>query len=138
YGHCSTVTRHCVRLCAVVDGSMVCSEERLDRDDSASQTPAWSARITRQVGADCAALRSSDPDWRSEPDISPPSRWRHFPRRRPPRGQLRTQGNGRDVKRSIRYSLGGVALANTLAAQGPGSLLGVSFAPSKGSFSLSV
>jgi len=38
----------------------------------------------------------------------------------------------------IRYSLGALALADTMAAQGPGSLLGVSFAPSKGSASLSV
>jgi flagellar biosynthetic protein FliP len=42
------------------------------------------------------------------------------------------------MKRSIRYSLGALAIANTLAAQSPGSLLGVSFTPSKGSVSLSV
>jgi flagellar biosynthetic protein FliP len=42
------------------------------------------------------------------------------------------------MKRLVRYSVGGMALASTLAAQGPGSLLGVSFAPSKGSVSLSV
>jgi flagellar biosynthesis protein FliP len=42
------------------------------------------------------------------------------------------------MKLMIRCFLGASILANTLAAQGPGSLLGVSFAPSKGSVSLSV
>lgn len=42
------------------------------------------------------------------------------------------------MKYCIRCLLGTSALAGTLAAQGPGSLLGVSFAPSKGSASLSV
>jgi flagellar biosynthetic protein FliP len=41
------------------------------------------------------------------------------------------------MKLSIRYSLGALFLANTLLAQGPGALLGVSLAPSKGSVSLS-
>jgi len=41
------------------------------------------------------------------------------------------------VKRLIQYSLGALVLADNLAAQGPGSLLGVSLAPSKGSVSLS-
>jgi len=42
------------------------------------------------------------------------------------------------VKRSLRYSLVALGLANTLAAQGAGSLLGVSVAPSKGSVSVSL
>jgi flagellar biosynthesis protein FliP len=42
------------------------------------------------------------------------------------------------MKRWIRYSLGALALGQTLAAQGTGSLLGVSLTPSKGSMSLSV
>ncbi len=41
------------------------------------------------------------------------------------------------MKRLTWYSLGGLALADTLAAQSPGSLLGFSLAPSKGSLSLS-
>ena len=41
------------------------------------------------------------------------------------------------MKRLLRYSLGVLVLANTLAAQNPSSLLGVSVAPSKGSLSLS-
>jgi flagellar biosynthesis protein FliP len=42
------------------------------------------------------------------------------------------------MKRLLRYSLVPLVLVQTLAAQGPGSLLGVSFGPSKGSVSLSV
>jgi flagellar biosynthetic protein FliP len=41
------------------------------------------------------------------------------------------------MKRLMRYSLGALALADTLAAQDPGSVLGFSLAPSKGSLSLS-
>ncbi len=41
------------------------------------------------------------------------------------------------MKRLIRYSTGALILADTLAAQGPGSPLGISFTPSKGSASLS-
>ena len=41
------------------------------------------------------------------------------------------------MKRLTRYSLGALAVADTLAAQSPGSLLGFSLAPSKGSLSLS-
>ena len=41
------------------------------------------------------------------------------------------------MRRFIRYCLSASAVAGTLAAQGPKSLLGVSFAPSKGSVSLS-
>jgi flagellar biosynthetic protein FliP len=41
------------------------------------------------------------------------------------------------MSRLIRYSLGALVVANALNAQNPGSLLGVSFAPSKGSLSLS-
>jgi len=41
------------------------------------------------------------------------------------------------MMRLICYSLGGLAVANTLGAQNPGSLLDVSVAPSKGSLSLS-
>jgi flagellar biosynthesis protein FliP len=44
----------------------------------------------------------------------------------------------RHVKWIIRYSLGALVLSKTLAAESPGSLLGISFAPSKGSASLSV
>jgi flagellar biosynthetic protein FliP len=42
------------------------------------------------------------------------------------------------MKRLIRYSVSALVLADSLLAQGPGSLLGISFAPSKGSVSLSV
>jgi flagellar biosynthetic protein FliP len=42
------------------------------------------------------------------------------------------------MKRLIRYSVSALVLADSLPAQGPGSLLGISFAPSKGSVSLSV
>lgn len=42
------------------------------------------------------------------------------------------------MKRLIRSSLGALVLAKTLAAETPGSVLGISFAPSKGSASLSV
>jgi flagellar biosynthesis protein FliP len=42
------------------------------------------------------------------------------------------------MKRLMRYCIAALALANTLGAQVPGSLLGVSFAPSKGSVALSV
>jgi flagellar biosynthetic protein FliP len=42
------------------------------------------------------------------------------------------------MKRQIRYFLSGLALANTLAAQTPGSVMGISLAPSKGSVALSV
>jgi flagellar biosynthetic protein FliP len=42
------------------------------------------------------------------------------------------------MKLTIRCVLGASAIANTLAAQSPGSLLGVSLVPSKGSMSLSV
>ena len=80
----------------------------------------WLARIARQTGADRTALHSSDPDRRSEPDIGPSSGWRHFPRRRPGRSRLRAEGNVRDMKLSIRYSLGALVLANTLVAQESG------------------
>jgi flagellar biosynthesis protein FliP len=42
------------------------------------------------------------------------------------------------MKWLLRYSVGGLALANTLAAQTPGSVMGISLAPSKGSVALSV
>jgi len=42
------------------------------------------------------------------------------------------------MKRVICYGLGASVIAKTLAAQAPGSLLGISFMPSKGSASLSV
>jgi flagellar biosynthetic protein FliP len=41
------------------------------------------------------------------------------------------------MKCLLRYSVGMLALSGTLAAQDPGSLLGLSFSPSKGSVSLS-
>ena len=41
------------------------------------------------------------------------------------------------MKRLIQYSLSALVLADSMAAQSPGSLLGVSLAPSKGSVSLS-
>ena len=56
----------------------------------------------------------------------------------PARGRLRAEGNGRKMKRLIRLLPCRVGSGGTLAAQAPGSLLGVSFAPSKGSLSLSV
>jgi flagellar biosynthesis protein FliP len=46
--------------------------------------------------------------------------------------------NGRNIQPWLRYGLGALVLAKTLAAQASGSVLGISFSPSKGSAALSV
>ncbi len=113
---------------------MVSAEEEAGPGCWQTKARAWPARIARQTGANRTALHSSGPGRRSEPDTGPSSGWRHFPRRRPGRSRLRAEGTcPRHEALDSLFASARWSSRTHWSAQGPGSLLGVSLAPSKGS-----